>query len=65
MKMLVIAVGFQGAIYKTTNGGGSVTSVEDNSQLPNELSLAQNYPNPFNPKYNNKLFVTKTKQRVA
>jgi len=36
-----------GTIYKKTTG--SVTSLEEDSELPTEFTLSQNYPNPFNP----------------
>jgi len=41
-----VAVATHGAgIYSASN----VTSVEDESSLPNNYTLSQNYPNPFNP----------------
>ncbi len=45
------AVGNDGKIYSTTNGGGSVTAVEkgDLIKAPENFELSQNYPNPFNP----------------
>ena len=44
------AVGDNGTILFTTNGGG-INSVDENI-LPNEIILYQNYPNPFNPSTN-------------
>ena len=41
------AVGYGGTIHKLT--GSSVTSVDDQSELPMVYELRQNYPNPFNP----------------
>ena len=44
------AVGSNGTIIKTTNGGGSPIGFEPISNIiPNEFKLYQNYPNPFNP----------------
>ncbi|MBN8583617.1 MAG: T9SS type A sorting domain-containing protein [Ignavibacteria bacterium] len=44
------AVGSNGTIIKTTNGGGEPIGIEPISNtLPNEFRLYQNYPNPFNP----------------
>jgi hypothetical protein len=41
-----VAVATHGAgIYSASN----VTSVEDESSLPEDYTLSQNYPNPFNP----------------
>lgn len=42
-----IAVGYDGTIVITSNGG--VTSVSSESKIPVKFNLAQNYPNPFNP----------------
>jgi len=42
------AVGTDGTILKTVNGG--VSAIEgEGKDLPGEFALAQNYPNPFNP----------------
>ena len=41
------AVGWNGMIYKTINGG--VTSVYEDNQIIKSFTLYQNYPNPFNP----------------
>lgn len=43
-----LVVGTNGLILKTTNGGTSFISV-NNQNIPYKFSLAQNYPNPFNP----------------
>jgi len=43
-----IAVGANGSIYWTTDGGGSV-AVESETTLSTKFELTQNYPNPFNP----------------
>lgn len=44
------AVGSNGTIIKTTNGGGEPIGIEPISNtIPNEFRLYQNYPNPFNP----------------
>ena len=42
-------VGFEGKIYKTTNGGNTVGIQTISSEIPKNYSLYQNYPNPFNP----------------
>ena len=46
----LIAVGWDGMVLGTTNGGGT-TSVEEDivGYIPEEFILQQNYPNPFNP----------------
>ncbi len=42
--------GSNNRIYKTTNGGGIISAINQiNSETPNNFSLSQNYPNPFNP----------------
>jgi len=41
-------VGYNGKIYKTTNGGPIGFSSTTN-RIPDKYSLYQNYPNPFNP----------------
>ncbi len=42
-------VGDAGVMYRTTNGGGVFTDVEqEGNNLPTTM-LVQNYPNPFNP----------------
>ena len=46
---LHFAVGDNGIILKTTDGGGDPVSVSDINDLPQEFQLLQNYPNPFNP----------------
>jgi len=43
------AVGINGCIYKTTNGGGTVGITQIGSEIPKEFNLYNNYPNPFNP----------------
>lgn len=43
------AVGIDGKIYKTTNGGGPLTSIEGEDIVVKDFTLNQNYPNPFNP----------------
>ena len=45
------AVGKDGLVVKTTNGG-SVFISQINSNVPEKYSLSQNYPNPFNPTTN-------------
>lgn len=43
------AVGENGAIYKTTNGGEPIGIHSISSEIPESYTLSQNYPNPFNP----------------
>jgi hypothetical protein len=50
------AVGYGGTIHKMT--GSSVTSVNDQSEMPAVYELKHNYPNPFNP-------TTKIEFRIA
>lgn len=44
------AVGYSGAMIKTTTGGTVTKILNIGEQIPNKYSLSQNYPNPFNPK---------------
>ncbi len=47
------AIGSNGVIIKTTDGGGQPIGIEQiNEQTPKTFSLLQNYPNPFNPSTN-------------
>ena len=46
------AVGSNGLIAKTTNGGGTIGIQTISTQVPKQFSLSQNYPNPFNPSTN-------------
>ncbi len=44
------AVGQNGRMLRTTDGGGAITGLETiSSNIPETYSLKQNYPNPFNP----------------
>ena len=43
------AVGENGIILRTTNGGELITSLENKSITLRTFELFQNYPNPFNP----------------
>jgi hypothetical protein len=43
------AIGDNGIILKTTNGGESTGISPINNNIPSDFSLSQNYPNPFNP----------------
>jgi photosystem II stability/assembly factor-like uncharacterized protein len=44
------AVGYNGTILKTTDGGGIMLGINSESnKIPEQFSLSQNYPNPFNP----------------
>lgn len=43
------AVGENGAIYKTTNGGEPIGIQSISGEIPRAYNLSQNYPNPFNP----------------
>jgi hypothetical protein len=44
-----MAVGSNGTILRTTNGGITFIGNDNNKTIPKEFVLAQNYPNPFNP----------------
>ncbi len=43
------AVGSNGKIRKTTNGGNPIGIEPISGNLPEKFSISQNYPNPFNP----------------
>jgi len=43
------AVGSNGVILKTTNGGVVIGIEPVSSEIPKHFKLHQNYPNPFNP----------------
>jgi hypothetical protein len=43
------AVGGNGTILKTTNGGVSFVEEEEIDEIPNDYIVSHNYPNPFNP----------------
>lgn len=43
------AVGFNGKIFKTTNGGVSSVKIDKLNSIPTAYILEQNFPNPFNP----------------
>lgn len=43
------AVGENGVILHTTNGGVSFVEEQELAEIPTEFLLSQNYPNPFNP----------------
>jgi photosystem II stability/assembly factor-like uncharacterized protein len=43
------AVGENGTILHTTNGGVSSVEEEEIDDIPTDYNLTQNYPNPFNP----------------
>lgn len=45
-KNVAYAVGYDGLLLKTTDGG--TTFVNHENSTPSEYSLSQNYPNPFN-----------------
>ncbi len=55
------AVGSNGNIIKTTNGGGDPIGIEPlNNEIPERFELFQNYPNPFNPMTNVKIQMPKS-----
>ncbi|RPI17459.1 MAG: T9SS C-terminal target domain-containing protein [Ignavibacteriae bacterium] len=45
---IIYAVGDNGIMLKTDNGGIGIQKIS--TEIPNKFSLSQNYPNPFNPK---------------
>lgn len=50
---LYIALGDNGRVLKTTDGGGPPLAINIiSNEVPAEYSLSQNYPNPFNPETN-------------
>ncbi|KXK52409.1 MAG: Two component regulator propeller domain-containing protein [Chlorobi bacterium OLB5] len=53
------AVGSQGLILKTTNGGLTFIN-STGGNIPDNYSLSQNYPNPFNPVTNIKFDIPKS-----
>lgn len=51
-------VGNNGTILKTTDGGGAITSLNNDPAIfPDKFELLQNYPNPFNPSTNIKFSI--------
>jgi hypothetical protein len=44
---IIYAVGDNGIMLKTDNGGIGIQKIS--TEIPNSFSLSQNYPNPFNP----------------
>jgi photosystem II stability/assembly factor-like uncharacterized protein len=54
------AVGSNGVILKTTNGGISFVN-QISIRIPKDFSLNQNYPNPFNPSTNIKYQIKENK----
>lgn len=43
------AVGNNGIVLKTIDGGGNPVNIEDVMDMPLQFEVHQNYPNPFNP----------------
>lgn len=54
------AVGENGLIAKTTNGGGAIGIQTLSTEVPKQYLLSQNYPNPFNPNTNIEFDIVKS-----
>ncbi len=55
---VAVAVGDNGLILKTTDGGIGIQNIS--SEVPSSFTLHQNYPNPFNPVTNIKFDIQKS-----
>jgi hypothetical protein len=55
---IVYAVGENGIMLKTTDGGIGIQNIS--SEVPSSFTLHQNYPNPFNPVTNIKFDIQKS-----
>jgi len=58
------AVGDNGTILHTTNGGVSFVDEEQINTIPTDFLLSQNYPNPFNPSTKIKYSVSQSSKVV-
>jgi len=58
------AVGYQGIIAKTLDGGGIISIKNISNEVPQNWMLSQNYPNPFNPSTKIKLEVKKSERII-
>jgi photosystem II stability/assembly factor-like uncharacterized protein len=58
------AVGGNGTILRTTNGGVTFIEEEQIDEIPTEFLLSQNYPNPFNPSTRLKYSIPNSSQVV-
>jgi len=58
------AVGYNGTILHTTNGGVTFIEEEEIDEIPTSYSLTNNYPNPFNPNTKIKYSVPQTSNVV-
>jgi photosystem II stability/assembly factor-like uncharacterized protein len=56
------AVGYNGTIIHTTNGGATFVEEEQINEMPTEFLLSNNFPNPFNPSTKIKYTVVQTSQ---
>lgn len=61
--LVCYAIGGEGSLYKTTDGGG-ITSIEEDMPKLKNFQLYQNYPNPFNPTTTISFFLPKAEEVI-